>query len=162
VPLAVSVTVCVVVWLITTPPKATVVAFTVSPGAAGFSSSATLFDVEPVVAVRVADCALLTAAALAVKVALVAVAGTVTELGTVTALLLLASVTTVPPLGAEPDKLTVQESPRAPLMDVLPQEIPLSVGAAAVPAPLRLTVTAGALPESVNCPLTELAAVGEN
>ena len=69
---------------------------------------------------------------------------------------------TVPPLGAEPDRLTVQESPSAPVMEVLLQEIALTVGATAVPVPLRLTVTAGALLESVRFPDTELAAVGEN
>jgi hypothetical protein len=86
----------------------------------------------------------------------------VTEPGTVTALLLLASVTTVPPLGAEPDKLTVQESPSAPVIEVLLQESALTVAAVVVPVPLRPTATAGALLESVNCPVTELAEAGEN
>ena len=64
----------------------------------------------PDVAVRVTDWALLTEAAFAVNVALVAVAGTVTELGTVTMLLLLERLTLWPPVGAEPDKLTVHVS----------------------------------------------------
>lgn len=162
VPLEVSVTVCVVALLITTSPKATLEAFRLRAAVPTFSCSATVREVLPVVAVRVADCALVTAATLAVKVALVAVAGTVTELGTVTALLLLASVTTVPPLGAEPDKLTVQESPSAPVMEVLLQESALTVGATAVPVPLRLTATAGALLERARFPVTELAVVGEN
>jgi hypothetical protein len=162
VPLAVRVTVWVVALLITTSPNATLVAFTLSVGVPGLSCSATVREVLPVVAVRVADCALVTAATLAVKVALVAVAGTVTELGTVTALLLLASVTTVPPVGAEPDRLTVQESPSAPVMEVLLQEIPLTVAATVVPVPLRLIATAGALLESVNCPVAVLAVAGEN
>ena len=162
VPLAVNVTVCVVALLMTVSPNATLVAFTLSPGVPAFSCSATVRKVLPVVAVRTADCALVTASTVAVKVALVAVAGTVTEAGTVTALLLLARVTTVPPLGAEPDKLTVQESPNAPVMEVLLQEIALTVGATAVPVPLRLTATAGALLDRVNCPVTELALVGVN
>jgi len=103
-----------------------------------------------------------TEATVAVKVALVPVAGTVTAFGTEAAPLLLARVTTVPPLGAEPDKLTVQESPNAPVIEVLLQEIALTVGATAVPVPLRLTATAGALLERVKFPVTELAAVGAN
>ena len=162
VPLEVSVTVCVVALLITTSPKATLVAFTLSPGVPAFSCSVTVREALPVVAVRVADCALVTEATVAVKVALDAVAGTVTAFGTETALLLLARVTTVPPLGAEPDKLTVQESPNAPVIEVLLHEIALTVGATAVPVPLRLTATAGALLERVKFPVTELAAVGAN
>jgi len=118
--------------------------------------------VLPVVAVSVADCAVVTEATLAVNTAVVAVAGTVIEPGTVTELLLLASPTATPPLGAVPDKVTVQESARVPVMEVLEQESPLTVGTEELPAPLRLTVAVEAVLEIVNCPVTELAVVGLN
>ena len=162
VPLDVSVTVCVVGVFTTTLPKGMLVAFRLSTGVAALSCSETDFDVLPVAAVRVTDCAVVTEAALAVKAALVAVAGTVTEPGTVTELLLLVRATLTPPVGAEPDKLTVHESASAPVIDVLPQETALTVGTTAVPVPLRLTVAVGALLEIVNCPVTELAVVGAN
>ena len=51
---------------------------------------------------------LVTAAAVAVKVAEVAPAATVTEAGTVTAVLSLESVTVAPPVGAAAVRVTVQ------------------------------------------------------
>lgn len=162
VPLEVRVTVWVVGVFTSTLPNGMLVALTLSAVVAAFSCSITDFEVLPVIAVRVADCAVVTEAALAVKVALVAVAGTVTEPGTVTELLLLVRATVTPPLGAEPDKVTVQESARDPVMDALVQENPLTVGVTGVPVPLRLIVAAGALLEIVSCPVTELAVVGAN
>jgi len=114
------------------------------------------------VAVNETDVAVVTAATLAVNVAEVAVAGTVIELGTVTEPLLLASATLRPPEGAEPESVAVHESPRAPVMDVLAHVSPLTVGVAVEPAPLRLTVTPGALLETASCPVTEFAVVGLN
>jgi hypothetical protein len=116
--------------------------------------------VLPVVAVRVADCAVVTAATLAVNPAELAVAGTVTELGTVTEPLLLERATVRPPVGAEPDSVTVHESDWEPVIDVLPHEIPLTVGAVDVPVPLRLTLAVDALLEMLSWPVTELAVVG--
>ncbi len=145
-----------------TLPNPIDVAFTVKTAVAAFSCSETFWEALPAVAVRVADCAELTAAALAVNAAPVAVAGTITEAGTVTALLLLARLTVRPPVGAKPDKLTVQASASDPVIEVLLQEIALTVGVTAVPVPLRLTVAVGALLEIVNCPVTELAPVGLN
>ena len=138
------------------------VAFRDKTAVAAFSCSETVWEMLPAVAVRVADCALLTAAALAVNAAPVAVAGTVTEAGTVTALLLLARLTMRPPVGAEPDKLTVQASVSDPVIEVLLQETALTVGVTAVLVPLRLTVAVGAVLEIVNCPVTEPAPVGLN
>ena len=114
----------------------------------------------PVVAVRVADCAEETAPTLAVNVALLAVAGTVTDAGTVTELVLLASPTVTPPVGAEPESVTVHESDKDPVIEVLPHVRPLTVGASAVPVPLKLTVAAGAVLAMESCPDTELAVVG--
>jgi hypothetical protein len=161
-PLEVSVTVCVVGVFTATLPNEMLVAFRVRAGAAAFSCSETAFDVLPVVAVSVADCALLTEAAFAVNDALVAVASTVTELGTVTAPLLLARDTLTPPDGAEPDRLTVHVSASDPVIEVLPQLSALTVGVTVVPAPLRLTVAVGALLDIVSCPVAELAVVGSN
>ncbi len=116
----------------------------------------------PVDAVRVADCALETEATFAMNVALVAVAGTDTTPGTVTAPLLLARPTLTPPLGAEPDKLTVHESDIDPVMDVLLHFTALTVGVPVVPVPLRLTADVGVLLNKVSCPVIELAEVGSN
>ena len=79
------------------------------------------------------------------KLTLVAAGGTVTDPGTVTALLLLASATTIPVDGAEPVSVTVQESLSAPVIDMLLQMTELTVGGTIVPAPLKLTETIGAL-----------------
>jgi hypothetical protein len=122
----------------------------------------TACEVLPVDAVRVAVCALETEATFAVNVALDAVAGTDTRPGTVTAPLLLARPTLTPPLGAEPDKLTVQESAIDPVMDVLVHFTPLTVGVPVVPVPLRLSADVGVLLDKVNCPVMELAEVGSN
>jgi hypothetical protein len=162
VPLEVNVTLCVVELFTTTAPKEMLVALRVSAGVAAFSCSASVCELLPLVAVREAACAVVTEAIFAAKDALDAVAGTVTELGTVTALLLLASATLTPPVGADPDRLTVQESASAPVMEVLLQYTALTVGATAVPVPVKLTVAAGALLEMVNCPVEELAVAGSN
>lgn len=145
VPFEVRVTVCVVALLTTMAPNEMLLAFRISTGVAAFSCRDADFDVPPEEAVKVAVCALVTAATLAENEALVAVAGTVIEAGTVIALLLLARDTLCPPVGAEPDRLTVQVSVRDPVMEVLAQDRALTVGATVVPVPLRLTVAVGAL-----------------
>jgi len=139
-----------------------VLALTVSAGAAAFSCSRIDFDVLPIVALSVADAAVVTAATLAVNVAEVAVAGTVTELGTVTEPLLLARPTVTPPVGAEPESVTVHESARDPVMDVLPHASPLTVGTVVEPVPLRLTLAPGALLAIASWPVTDPAAFGLN
>jgi len=162
VPVELSVTACDSGVLTTTLPNPIEVALTLSLAEAALSCSAVVFEVLPVVAVSVTTCALVTAATLAVNVALVAVAGTVTEPGTVTAPLLLARLTLTPPVGAEPDKLTVHVSASDPVIEVLVQETALTVEVTEVPVPLKLTVAVGALLEMVNCPVTALAIVGLN
>lgn len=134
----------------TTLPNGILEAFTLNTGVAALSCNEIDLEVVPVVAVTVTDCAVVTEATFAVKTELVAVAGTVTEAGTVTALLLLVNPTITPPVGAEPDRVTVHESASAPVIDVLLHEIALTVGAMAVPVPLRLTVAVGALLAMVN------------
>ena len=141
-------------------PKAMLVAFTDSVAAPPVSLSETVFDALPVVAVSVTVCAVLTEATSAVKVALEAVAGTVTDPGTVTAELLLFRATLMPPEGADPDRFTVHESASSPVIEVLPHEIALTAGVAVVPVPLRETVAVDAELAIVNCPVAELAALG--
>jgi hypothetical protein len=97
-----------------------------------------------------------------VKVALVAVADMDTLLGTVTAPLLLDRPTLIPPVGAEPDKLTVHESAIDPVMLVLLQLTALMVGATDVPLPLKLIVAVGALLEIVSRPVAEIDDAGSN
>lgn len=150
VPLEVKVTFCVVGVFTTALPKGMLVALALSTGVAALSCSETDLEVDPVVAARVTDCAVVTEATLAVNAALVAVAGTVTEPGRVTAPLLLASATLTPPVGAEPDRVTVHESASDPVIVVLLHEIELTVGVTVVPVPPRLTVAEGALLEIVN------------
>ena len=162
VPLEVTVTVCVAGKFSATLPNDSVVAFTVSSAAAPFNRRESFRDVPPVVAVRVTDWFVVTAAIFAVNVALFAVAGTLTELGIFTDPLLLASATLTPLPGAVPDKVTMQESARDPVIDVLAHESALTVGATEVPVPLRLTTSVRTLVEIVNCPLTALTDVGLN
>jgi hypothetical protein len=125
---------------------------------------AKLFDIEFVLADNVIVCALVADDIFAVNEAEDAPEPTVTLTGTATTLLLLASVTNVPPLGAAELNITVHVVDPAPVNALLPQESALNAGATAVPQPLplRLTATAGALLESVNFPAVEFAIVGEN
>lgn len=162
VPLEVTVTDFVTAVPTATLPKDSDVALRLSAAVAAFSCRETDFEVLPVEAVSVADCAVVTEATLAVNDVLVAVAGTVTELGSVTEPLLLASPTLTPPVGAAPDRLTVHESASEPVIEVLPQEIALTVGITAVPLPLTFTVAVGAVLKIDSCPDTELAVVGRN
>jgi len=162
VPVEDSVTVCVVALFTTTAPNAILLAFTLKVGVAAFNCSDTVRDELPDPAVSVTDCAVVTADTLAVKDALVEDAGTVMEGGTVTAPSLLTRLTLRPPVGAEPDRLTVHESESEPVIDVLPQLTPLTVGATEVPVPLRFTGEVDALLETVSWPLMELALFGAN
>jgi len=98
----------------------------------------------------------------AVKAALAAFAGTVTEAGTDTAVLLLERLTVIPLLGAAPFSETVQESDPAPVIEELVHEIALSV---AMPVPLRLTAAVppeAALLEMVSVPVAAPETVGSN
>ena len=152
-PLEVTVTDLVTAVPTATLPNESEVAFRLRAAVAALSCTATDRAVLPVVAVRVTDCALVTEAALATNVAVDAPAGTETLAGTVTELLLLARETLRPPVGAGPDKLTVHVSASDPVIEVLLQDTALTVGKAAVPAPLRFTIVAGALLVMVTTPV---------
>jgi hypothetical protein len=75
----------------------------------------------PAVALSIADWAEVTADAVAVKLALVAFAGTSTVAGTVRAVLLLDRVTFSPPEGAADVRVTLQVSEPAPVREALVQ-----------------------------------------
>jgi hypothetical protein len=161
-PLEVRVTGSVVAVLVATLPNERLATLTVNAGLAALSWMEKFCEVLPEDALMVAVCAVLTEAAVAVKDALVEPAATVTDAGTVTALLLLASVTLAPPLGAAALRVTVQASVPEPVMEALVQLIEPSV---ARPVPLRLMVVvlpAVALLVMVSVPVAAPAEVGSN
>ena len=125
--------------LTVTLPKTRLVALTLSVGTEAFNCNAKLFVTPVELAVKVTACAVPTALTFAVKPALVAFAGTISVDGTVTAALLLVIATLKPPLGAAPLNVTVQASVPEPVIEALPHEKALSVGAFATPVPLKLT-----------------------
>jgi hypothetical protein len=100
---------------------------------AGFSCKLKDCDPPPALAVREAVCAVLTEATVAENPALVEFAGTATVPGTLTAALLLDRVTVVPPLGAAEDRVTVQASDPAPVIEPLLHERLLRVGCVGLP-----------------------------
>jgi len=79
-----------------------------------------------------------------VKLALAVPAGTVTDMGTFNALLLLASATLIPLLGADPLNVTVQVSVPDPVIDALLQLRELNEGVAAPTCNAKLLETAPA------------------
>jgi hypothetical protein len=104
----------------------------------------------------------LTDETVAVKLAVVAPAPTVTKAGTATAELLLATLTANPPLAAATFSVTVQLSVPAPVIDELLQFKALNDG---IPEPLRLTTVDVPLDEllvKVSEPESAPAAVGSN
>jgi hypothetical protein len=104
----------------------------------------------------------LTDKTVAVKLAVVAPAATVTDAGTVTAELLLVRLTANPPLAAATFSVTVQLSVPALVIDALLQVKPLNAG---VPEPLRLITVDVPLDEllvKVNEPVSAPAAEGSN
>ena len=86
-------------------------------GTDALSCTAKEFEALPALAVSVAVCVELTAETVAVNLALVRLAGTITIAGTTTDELLLARLTLIPPLGAAPFSETVHESDPAPVIE---------------------------------------------
>jgi len=122
VPVEDRVSVCVVAVFTFTLPKDRLDELTLRVGTPGLSCRAKVSATLPALAVRVAVCAVLTEETVAVKVAVVAPAATVTEAGTVTDELLLARLTAKPPVGAAAFRVTVQLSVQAPVIDELLHE----------------------------------------
>jgi hypothetical protein len=144
-PVAERITVCVAGMFATTSPKSTLVVLTLSVDVPGFSCSVTVCAAPPALAVSVAVSDELTGEMLAVKLALLALAPTVTEAGTLTSALLLNRATANPPLAAAAFNVTVQLSVPEPVMERLAQVSPLNTG---TPVPLT--------PMTVELPLAEL------
>ena len=136
VPVEERVNVCVVAVFTFTLPKDKLDELTLSVGTAAPSDRAKVFDTLPALAVRVAVCAVLTDETVAVKLAVVEPAATVTEAGTVTVELLLARLTVNPPVAAAAFRVTVQLSVPDPVNEPLVQ---LSALSTATPVPLMLT-----------------------
>lgn len=134
--------------LVTASPKSTLVVLTFSVAAPAFSCRLMACDVPPALAVSVAVSAELAGEILAVKFALLAPAGTVTEPGTLTNELLLARLIENPPVAAAAFNVTVQLSVAEPVIERLAQLIPLSTG---TPVPLR--------PTTIKLPFEELLAI---
>jgi hypothetical protein len=128
VPVELSVIDCVVALFTASLPNARLVALTPSVGVEAPSCRAKVSDTEFALAVRVTVAAVLTAVAVAEKLALVAPEATVTDAGTVTALLLLARLTANPLLAAAAFSVTVQLSVPAPVIEPLAHVNPLNTG----------------------------------
>jgi hypothetical protein len=148
VPVEVNVTGSVDAVFTVTLPNARLVGLMVNVATPAFNCSAKVLETPPALAVRVTACAVVTDDTVAVKPAVVALAGTSTVAGTVTAALLLANDTLKPPVPAGPLSVTVQASVPAPVIDAFVQDNPLKVPAAAVPVPVR-AMTAVPLVEEV-------------
>jgi hypothetical protein len=144
-----------------TLPKAMFVALTLSVATAAFNCRAKVWETPSAFAVSVAVCAVETAEEVAVKLALVAPAATVTDAGTVTAELLLAKATVNPPAAAA-FRVTVQASVCAPVMEEVAQETAVSTG---TPVPLKAIVDVGLAEElllMIRDPAIAPAAEGSN
>jgi hypothetical protein len=151
----------------TTLPNATLVVLKLSVGTGAFTCKIKVLDTLPALAPSVTVWLLVAADTVAVNVALVAPAATVTEAGTVTAELLLDKLTVAPPLPAAVLSATVQESVPEPVMDALTQDSALNVAVtdADVPVPLRATTTVPLVEEvlaTMICPAAVPVATGLN
>jgi hypothetical protein len=115
VPAEVSVIDCVADVFTVTLPNGRVVALILKTAVAAFSWRVNVFETPPALAVSVAVWPVVTEETVAVKAALIAPAGTVTEAGTATPLELLARFTAKPPVKAAVLNVTVQLSLPAPV-----------------------------------------------
>ena len=141
IPVELSVSVCVIgVWT-GSLPKDKLDALTPSVAADAFNDSEKVCELLDVDAVKVTVCAVPTAVAVAVKLALLAPPAICTDAGTVTAALLLARFTLIPPVGALALTVTVQVSVAGPVSGFVAQVNDWTDGRIAmVPVPLRPTV----------------------
>ena len=153
VPVEVNVTGSVDAVFTVTLPNARLAGLIVNVGTAAFNCRPKVRETPPALAVRVTACAVDTDDTVAVKPAVLALAGTTTVAGTVTAALLLVRLTLKPPLPAAALSVTVQLSLPAPVIDALLQVSPLKAPAAAVPVPVKL-ITAVPLVDEVLCIVT--------
>ena len=174
VPVERTVTNCGVACVFTvTSPKARLLALrliaAVPPVCTGSSCRLKVAELVPSVAVMIAVCVVVTAAAVSVKFALLRLAPTATLAGTTAAESLLDRLTVPPLLPTAPLSVTTQLSVPAPVIVLLLQATAVTVGltggvTTVVPVPLRETVT---LPEAaslttVSIPAADPWAVGLN
>ena len=165
VPVDVKTTDCVAPEFTSTFPNPTFVALTLSVGTAAFNCIVKVFDALPAVAVNVAVCVVPTDDMAAVNPAVFAPAGTVSVKGTATAALLLANLTTKPPLEAALLSVTVQESELAPVSDEDVHESAVRFAGTEVPVPLRPMTAVALLDESlviVSWPVAAPTVAGSN
>ena len=139
VPVEDKITVCVAGVFNATFPNPMLEAPMLSAGTDALNCRAKVSVTLPALASSFTACAVVTADTVAVKLALVAPAATVTEAGIVTALLLLDRLTLNPLAGAAVLSVTVQASVREPAIDPLVQDsaVNAAVAEADVPVPLR-------------------------
>ncbi len=166
VPTAVNVSGCFSAVFTATSPNARLLVVTLSPGVAASNFSENVSVTPLALADRVTDSALVTAVTVAVKLAVLAPAFAVTVEGTLTALLVLASFTVTPPLGAAAFSITVHWLVPAPVMIPFTQVKALTPGALSLLAvPLRPIAVVPALAEPlaiVSFPVADPTTVGEN
>lgn len=141
-PVEVSVTVWVTAVFTASLPKLRLEVLTLRVEAYAPSDRAKVCELFDVDAVRVAVWAVLTAVAVAVKLAVVAPPAICTDGGSVTAALLLARFTLIPPEGALLATVTVHASVAAPVREFVVQVSDVTAGKIAiVPVPLSATVS---------------------
>ncbi len=162
VPVDDRVTVCVVAVFTLTLPNGRLDGLTLKVAVPVPSCSAKVCATLPALAVRVTVTAVLTEETVAVKLPVVAPDATVTLAGTVTALLLLARLTTNPPVAADAFNVTVQLSVPAPVIDPLVQLNPLSTGTPFPLKPITVDVPLEELLVKVSEPVAAPATVGSN
>lgn len=170
VPVEVNVSDFVEAVLRATLPKLTLPALMLRVGtvaAVAFNCSEKLLELLFADAVNFTDSAEVTADTVALKLAVVALAGTVTVAGTVTAALSLLRLTLCPPLPAAPLIVTVHASVPAPVRDPVLHESPLTViaepDAVFFPMPCSLTAAVGLVVELlaiVTCPVDVPSVLG--
>ncbi len=170
VPVDVNVSDFVEAVLTATLPKLTLLALTLRVGTVGavaFNFSEKLLELLFADAVNCTDCAEVTADTAALKLAVVALAGTVTVAGNVTAPLSLLRLTLCPPLPAAPLNVTVHASVPAPVIDPVLHDNPLTViawvAADFFPTPCSLTAAVGLVAELlaiVTCPVDVPSVLG--
>ena len=141
VPLEVTVTDFVTAVPTDTLPNASEAALRLRAGTAAFSCIAKFCEEALRLAATVAACEVVTEATFAVNDAVEVPEATVTVAGTVTALLLLATLTVRPPVGAAELSDTVQAVVPAPVKELFPQESALTEGAKGEPEPLSVIET---------------------
>ncbi len=161
-PVEVKVTDCVVGVFTFTLPKAKLAELRLNVGTVEPSCNVKVAGEPKALADNTAVCVEVMEETVALKLALVAPAATITEVGTLTAALLLARLTGIPPIAAAVFSVTLQLSVPALVMDPLAQLNALTFG---MPVPCKLMIheePAQELLVNVSWPVASPAAAGLN